>query len=64
MDLRRDKRQNIQKKLDFGTFWNVNRFWRVCKCLKIWCRGAESNCLRPPFQGGALPVSYPGTQFI
>ena len=27
-----------------------------------WCRGPESNWLRPPFQGGALPVSYPGTQ--
>src|SRR5258708_26255654 len=27
----------------------------------IWCRGLESNWLRPPFQGGALPVSYPGT---
>jgi hypothetical protein len=26
-----------------------------------WCRGPESNWLRPPFQGGALPVSYPGT---
>ena len=29
-----------------------------------WCRGPESNWLRPPFQGGALPVSYPGTQLI
>src|SRR5260370_13188693 len=28
----------------------------------IWCRGQESNGLRPPFQGGALPVSYPGTR--
>ena len=27
---------------------------------KIWCRGPESNWLRPPFQGGALPMSYPG----
>jgi hypothetical protein len=26
-----------------------------------WCRGPESNWLRPPFQGGALPLSYPGT---
>jgi hypothetical protein len=25
------------------------------------CRGAESNCLRRPFQGRALPVSYLGT---
>ena len=29
--------------------------------LLEWCRGPESNWLRPPFQGGALPVSYPGT---
>ena len=29
--------------------------------LLQWCRGPESNWLRPPFQGGALPVSYPGT---
>jgi hypothetical protein len=28
---------------------------------KEWCRGAESNRLRRPFQGRALPVSYPGT---
>ena len=27
-----------------------------------WCRGPESNWLRPPFQGGALPMSYPGIQ--
>src|SRR5271170_3783223 len=26
-----------------------------------WCRGAELNCLRRPFQGRALPVSYLGT---
>ena len=26
-----------------------------------WCRGTESNRLRQPFQGCALPVSYPGT---
>src|SRR5713101_2317276 len=31
------------------------------RCVKRWCRGAESNCLRRPFQGRALPVSYPGT---
>src|SRR5882724_1218113 len=29
--------------------------------LSEWCRGPESNWLRPPFQGGALPMSYPGT---
>jgi hypothetical protein len=27
------------------------------------CRGAELNCLRRPFQGRALPVSYLGTGF-
>ena len=27
------------------------------------CRGAELNCLRRPFQGRALPVSYLGTQY-
>jgi hypothetical protein len=27
-----------------------------------WCRGPESNWLRPPFQGGALPLSYPGSR--
>jgi hypothetical protein len=26
-----------------------------------WCRGPESNWLRRPFQGRALPVSYLGT---
>ena len=26
-----------------------------------WCRGGELNSLRRPFQGRALPVSYPGT---
>jgi hypothetical protein len=29
-----------------------------------WCRGAELNCLRRPFQGRALPVSYLGTGSI
>jgi hypothetical protein len=33
----------------------------VVKQNPEWCRGPESNWLRPPFQGGALPVSYPGT---
>ena len=34
----------------------------VAKKKPHWCRGPESNWLRPPFQGGALPVSYPGTR--
>ncbi len=29
-----------------------------------WCRGAELNCLRRPFQGRALPVSYLGTDAV
>ena len=33
------------------------RTWQHAKC-----RGAELNCLRRPFQGRALPVSYPGTE--
>jgi hypothetical protein len=33
----------------------------VGKNKQKWCRGPESNWLRPPFQGGALPMSYPGT---
>jgi hypothetical protein len=35
--------------------WDVLGAWQ-----HGWCRGPESNWLRPPFQGGALPMSYPG----
>jgi hypothetical protein len=28
--------------------------------MNAWCRGGELNSLRRPFQGRALPVSYPG----
>src|SRR5262249_25320216 len=35
--------------------WDLLGWWRI-----TWCRGPESNWLRPPFQGGALPMSYPG----
>ena len=35
-----------------------------CPDTRGWCRGPESNWLRPPFQGGALPLSYPGTEQI
>src|SRR5208283_10757 len=34
------------------------------KKRQIWCRGPESNWLRPPFQGGALPMSYPGNSTL
>ncbi len=33
----------------------------ICEITKEWCRGGELNSLRRPFQGRALPVSYPGT---
>jgi hypothetical protein len=35
-------------------------FRRISDGANGWCRGPESNWLRPPFQGGALPMSYPG----
>src|SRR5450755_3787192 len=37
--------------------------WLAVRLLG-WCQGPESNWLRPPFQGGALPMSYPGTAQI
>src|SRR5260221_2992095 len=37
------------------------RYLYTCRTRsKFWCRGPESNWLRPPLQGGALPMSYPG----
>ena len=39
----------------FGIGWE---YWEVR--LLWWCRGPESNWLRLPFQGSALPMSYPG----
>ena len=35
----------------------------MAKKKQNWCRGPESNWLRPPFQGGALPLSYPGNRY-
>jgi hypothetical protein len=35
----------------FGMKWNETAFWRVCKLLKIWWPGTESNRRRQPFQG-------------
>ena len=32
----------------------------LIKWARRWCRGGELNSLRRPFQGRALPVSYPG----
>ena len=31
--------------------WNETAFWRVCKYLKMWWPGTESNRRRQPFQG-------------
>jgi hypothetical protein len=48
-----------------GTVNVAKRNWEAREAIvRQWCRGPESNWLRPPFQGGALPVSYPGTQSI
>src|ERR1700687_1629915 len=38
-----------------------HRGHREPKTAIKWCRGGELNSLRRPFQGRALPVSYPGT---
>src|ERR1039458_4149773 len=36
---------------------NETGFWKVCKLLKPWWPGTESNRRRQPFQGCALPVT-------
>src|ERR1700677_1396433 len=40
--------------------WNETAVWRVCKSLKTWWPGTESNRRRQPFQGCALPTELPG----
>ena len=44
--------------------WNWRWRLQLVGLTLAWCRGPESNWLRPPFQGGALPLSYPGTEQI
>src|SRR5215472_2121798 len=39
---------------------NETAFWNVCKLLKSWWPGTESNRRRQPFQGCALPAELPG----
>jgi hypothetical protein len=39
---------------------NYKGGWKLLGNFGV-CRGAESNCLRRPFQGRALPMSYLGT---
>ena len=46
-----------------GTYIASGR-WNLLGSTLGWCRGAELNCLRRPFQGRALPVSYLGTGTI
>src|SRR5260370_29590562 len=44
--------------------WNTTILTRLKGAFLLawrWCRGGELNSLRRPFQGRALPVSYPGT---
>ena len=40
-----------QRAKSFGMKWNEPAFWKVCKLLKTWWPGAESNRRRQPFQG-------------
>jgi hypothetical protein len=40
----------------FGMKRNETGFWKVCKLLKPWWPGTESNRRRQPFQGCALPL--------
>ena len=48
-------------KVSFKANGNIDFLGDKVNCTTEWCRGPESNWLRPPFQGGALPLSYPGT---
>jgi hypothetical protein len=40
-----------QRAKSFGMNWNETAFWRVCKLLKMWWPGTESNRRRQLFQG-------------
>ena len=42
------------------TYWDQIRTSTVCKSLKRWWPGTESNRRRQPFQGCALPTELPG----
>jgi hypothetical protein len=46
----------------FGMKRNETGFWKICKLLKTWWPGTESNRRRQPFQGCALPTELPGRQ--
>jgi hypothetical protein len=44
-----------------GKMYVASGGWDLLGETLGWCRGGELNSLRRPFQGRALPVSYPGT---
>jgi site-specific DNA recombinase len=44
-----------------GKMYVASGGWNLLGETLGWCRGGELNSLRRPFQGRALPVSYPGT---
>ncbi len=46
----------------FGMKWNEIGEPMVCKLLKMWWPGTESNRRRQPFQGCALPTELPGRE--
>jgi hypothetical protein len=43
-----------------GKMYVASGGWNLLGETLGWCRGGELNSLRRPFQGRALPVSYPG----
>jgi hypothetical protein len=49
-------------KIIFKAHGQIDFFGEEATYTHGWCRGPESNWLRPPFQGGALPLSYPGNR--
>src|ERR1700726_1596212 len=66
---KRPRRPQASSSVRFTTSFlarrDCGRPWRDApECFWGWCRGAESNCLRRPFQGRALPMSYLGTGTI
>src|SRR6267142_6012251 len=55
------ERVNENGRISFKANGNIDFFGEGGSYTRGWCRGPESNWLRPPFQGGALPMSYPGS---
>jgi hypothetical protein len=64
-----DKSVMIRERLNSLRFSPVIYIVTVCGFLEFdtkieWWRGGELNSLRRPFQGRALPVSYPATEAV